>query len=45
MEDGVQIPMFGRLNDKGVESFEVEEGMSKMKDGKAPGLDQCAVQF
>ena len=56
VQDGVQasivalggarrMPVFGRLNDGGVESYEVEEGMSKMKGGKAPGLDQCAVEF
>ena len=37
------LPVFGRLNDIGVESYEVEEGMSKMKGGKALGLDQCSV--
>ena len=40
-----RTPVFGRLNDKGVESYEVEEGMSKMKGGKTPRLDQCAVGF
>ena len=39
------MPVFGMLNDRGVESYEVEEGMSKMKGGKAPGMDQCAVEF
>ena len=49
VEDGLQVsvvavggdrrmPVFGRLNDRGVESCEVEEGMNKMKGGKAPGL-------
>ena len=28
-----------------VESSEVEEGMSKMKGGEAPGLDLCTVEF
>ena len=37
--------MLSRLNDRGVESCEVEEVMSKMKGGKAPGLDQCEVEF
>ena len=56
VQDGVQasvvavggdrrMPVFGRLNDRGVESYEVEEGMNKMKGGKAPGLDQCAVEI
>ena len=50
VQDGVQanvvaiggdrrMPMFGRLNDRVVESYEVEEVMSKMKGGKAPELD------
>ena len=37
--------VFGRLNDRWVESSELEKGMSKIKGGKAPGLDQCAVDF
>ena len=37
--------MFGVLNDRGVESYEMEEGMSKMEGEKAPGLDQCTVDF
>ena len=56
MQDGVQasvvavsghrrMPVVGRLNDRRVESYEVEEGMSKIKGGKAPGLDQCAAEF
>ena len=32
-----RMPVFGRLNDRGVESYEVEEGMSKIKGGKVPG--------
>ena len=40
-----RMPLFGRLNDRGVESYEVEEGMSKIKCGKAPGLNQCEVGF
>ena len=40
-----RMPVFGRLNDRGVESYEVEEGMSKMKGGKAQGSDQCALVF
>ena len=40
-----RMPVFGRLNDREVESCEVEEGMSKMKGGNAPRLDQYAVQF
>ena len=39
------MPLFGRLNDIEVESCEVEEGMSKMKGGKAPGLDRCTGEF
>ena len=39
------MPGFGRLKDRVVESIEVEEGMSKMKGGEAPGLDQCAVEY
>ena len=35
-----RMPVFGRLNDRAVESYEVDEGMSKMKGEKAPGLDQ-----
>ena len=38
-------PVLGGVNYKGVESYEVEEGMSKMKAAKAPGLDQCAVDI
>ena len=56
MEDGVKesivalggdrmVPMFGRLNDSKVESYEVEERLSKMKGEKAPVLDQCTVEF
>ena len=45
VNDDRRMPVFGRLNYRGVESYEVEEGMSKMKGGKAPGLDQCAVEF
>ena len=56
VQDGVQanvvavgsdrkMLVFGRLNDRGVESCEVEEGMCKMKSGKAPGLDQCSLEF
>ena len=40
-----RMPVFGRLNDRGVENYEVEEGISKMKGGKAPGLDQSVVEF
>ena len=36
---GRKMPVFGRLNEREVESCEVEEGMSKVKEGKAPGLD------
>ena len=36
---------FCRLNIRGVESYEVEEGLSKLKGEKAPGLEQCAVAF
>ena len=54
MQDGVQASVvavggdrrmlvFGRLNDRRMESCEVEEGMSKVKGGKAPWLNQCAV--
>ena len=32
-------PVFDRLNDGGVGNCEVEEGLSKMKGGKAPWLD------
>ena len=50
VQDGVQanvvavgddrsMPVFVRLNVIGVESCEVEEGMSQMKGGKASGLD------
>ena len=39
------MPEFGRLYDGGVEIFEVEEEMSKMEGGRAPGLDQRAVEF
>ena len=46
VQDGVQastvavggdrrMPVFVRLNDRGVESYEVELGMSKMKGGEA----------
>ena len=56
VQDGVQarvlaaagyrmMPVFDKLNDRWVESYEVEEGMSKMNRGKAPGLDQCAGDF
>ena len=31
--------------DRGLESYEVEEGLSKMKGGKALELDQCSVEF
>ena len=40
-----RMAVFGRLNDRGVKSYEVEEGMSKLKGGTAPELDQCAVDF
>ena len=40
-----RMPVFGRLNDRGVESYEVEEGMSKMRGGKASGLNQYTVDF
>ena len=40
-----RMPVFGRLNDRGVKSYEVEEAMSKVKGGKAPGLDKSAVEF
>ena len=43
--DDRRMPVFGRLSDRGVESYEVGEGMSKMKGGKAPGLDQCAMDI
>ena len=43
--DRQRMPVFGLLTDRGVESCEVEEGMSIMKGEKAPGLDQCAVEF
>ena len=39
------MAVFGRLNDRGVKCCEVEEGRSKMKGGKKPGLDQCSVKF
>ena len=32
-----RMTVFGRLNYIGVKSYEGEEGMSKMKGGKAPG--------
>ena len=35
-----RMPVFGRLNDGGVESYEVEEGFNNLKDGKAPWLAQ-----
>ena len=34
------MPVFGSLNDGGVESYEVKEGQSKIEGGKEPGLDQ-----
>ena len=37
--------VIGILNNVRVESYEVEEGLSEMKGGKAPGLDQCAVEI
>ena len=40
-----RMHVHGRLNDKGVESYEVEEGLCKLKGGKELGLDQCAVFF
>ena len=40
-----RMPVFGRLNDRGVESYEVGEGLSTLTEGKAPGLDQCAVEL
>ena len=51
MQNGVQasvvavggdrrMPVIGRLNVRGVESNEVEEGLSKIKGRKAPRLDQ-----
>ena len=40
-----RMPVYGRLNDRGLESCEVEEGRRNMKGGKAQGLDQCAVEF
>ena len=40
-----RMPVFSRLNDRGVESYKMEEEMSKMKGGKALGLDQCAKDF
>ena len=54
VQDGVQasvvavdgdnrMPVFDWLNDRGVESDEVEERMSKMEGGRAPELDQCEV--
>ena len=56
VQDGVQasvvavggdrrMPVLGSQNVRGVESYEVEEGMSKIKGGKAPRLNQCAVEF
>ena len=35
----------GTLNDGGMKTYEVKQGLSKLKDAKAPGLDQCAVEF
>ena len=40
-----KMHVFGNLNDGGVESYEVEEGMGKMKGGKATGFDQYVVEF
>ena len=40
-----RMKVFGLLSDREMESYEVEEGMSEMKCGKASGLDQCAVEF
>ena len=37
--------LFGRINDREEESYEEDEGMSKMKDDKFSGLDQCLVEF
>ena len=42
------MPVFGRLNytvEGYVESYEVEEGLNKIKVEKAPGLDQCALEY
>ena len=39
-----RMPVFGRLNDRGGESYEVEERLSEMK-GKVPGLDHCEIEF
>ena len=39
------MPVFGRLNDRGVESSKVEKEMNKIKGRRAPGLDQCALEF
>ena len=40
-----RMPVFGWLNDRGVESYEVEERGNEMKGEKALGLDQCIVKF
>ena len=34
------MPVFGRLNDKGVEERKIN-----MKGGEVPGLDLCSVNF
>ena len=37
--------VFVRETEGRIERYEVEEGLSKTKGGKSPGLDQSAVDF
>ena len=39
------MPVFGRLNNEEIDKGEVRRELHKMKSGKTPGLDGCAVEF
>ena len=39
------MPVFGKLNERGVQSYEVELGLSKMKGGEVTGLDRCGMEL
>ena len=38
------MPVFGELNDEEIDKGEVRRELNKMKSGKTPGLDGCAVE-
>ena len=41
----IRIPVFGRLNDIGVESYEVEEGMRKKEEWESTKVESVRSEI